>query len=144
MLAGAAMSPSLALAAPANRDASALAKYVGRTIFVEHRTRDEFKGRLLAILPDGLRMTAGLGERALTWSEVRRVFLEGDRLSDGIDKGVAIGLGLGLLGTQGMSCRNCPGRTLASIAVSAAVYGAIGAWIDHRNVGRTLVYVAPD
>lgn len=136
------MLPGIAAAEP-NRDPLLLTKHVGKTVFVQNRTDEELKGRLISVSRDLLIMSDGLGERALSWLEVKKVFLLGDRAADGFGKGAAVGLGLGIFGTQGLSCSDCPGRVAVGLIGAMAFYGAIGAWIDHRHVGRTLIYAAP-
>jgi hypothetical protein len=86
---------------------------------------------------------AGLGgvPRTLPVTEIVRVWLEGDSLTSGAIIGGAIGIPVGVLSCQGSVTENC--NVLGRAVLGAVLYGAIGAWIDSRHHGRTVIYREP-
>jgi hypothetical protein len=132
-----------AVADPVPGDRSLLMKYVGEPAHVVEWNGREYLVRIAGYTDSGLEVLEAATPRTIAWTDVRQVFVSGDPIHDGAGKGAAVGVGLGILSTQGSSCSDCPGQHLLMVAASMAFYGAIGAWIDHKSVGKTIIYRAP-
>ena len=73
-------------------------------------------------------------------SDIVRVFVDRDSVKDGAIIGGLIGLPLGVLSCQGSVSSDC--NAAGHAIVGGVVWGAIGAVIDWRHHGRTVIYRA--
>jgi hypothetical protein len=108
---------------------------------VQGRTGSPVLARVVSATNAELVVTLGGVPRTFPVMDIARISLEGDSLTSGAIIGGAIGFPIGVLSCQGSSSEDC--NTLGRAAFGAAFYGAIGAWIDSRHHGRTVIYRAP-
>lgn len=120
---------------------SSVARYAGRLVWVEGRTGGQLLARVVSATNAELVLTLGGVPRTLPVTEIVRVSLEGDSLTSGAIIGGAIGIPVGVLSCQGSVTEDC--NVLGRAVLGAALYGAIGAWIDSRHHGRTVIYRGP-
>lgn len=126
------------IAGAQNVGLSSVARYAGRLVWVQDRTGSELLARIVSATNVELIVTLGGAPRTLQVTDIVRISLDGDSLTSGAIIGGAIGFPVGVLSCQGSVTENCnfPARAL----FGAAIYGAIGAWIDSRHHGRTVIY----
>ena len=86
-------------------------------------------------------VTLGGVPRTLPVTNVVRLSLEGDSLTSGAILGGALGIPVGVLSCQGSVTEDC--NVLGRAVFGAAIFGAVGAWIDARHHGRTVIYRSP-
>lgn len=120
---------------------SSISGYVGRLLWIEDDTGGRVLARLVSVTDQEVMVTLGGVPRVFLAREVARVSVDGDSLTNGMVIGGLIGAPLGALSCQGSVTRNCD--MAPRMLVSGAVYAAIGAWIDARQHGRTVIYRAP-
>jgi hypothetical protein len=117
-----------------------LNQFSGQLIYVEDRAFRETLARLVAASDGELIVLVGGVEARLPVGGIRRVSVRGDSLRNGAWLGALAGIVPGIFGCQGASS-DCSVAGMLVVAVGA--YSALGAWIDSRRVGRTVVYEAP-
>ena len=123
-----------------SRGLSAVAPYAGRLVWVRDRTGSELLARVVSATDSELGVTVGGVGRTIPVTGIARVSIDGDSITDGMLIGAAIGVPWGVLACQGARTRCATGtNVLAGIAIS----GALGAWLDARHHGRTVLYRAP-
>ena len=118
-----------------------VARHAGRLVWLQNRTGGQLLARVVSATNAELTVTVGGVPRTFPVTEIARISLEGDSLTSGAIIGGAIGIPIGVLSCQGSNSEDC--NTLGRAAFGAALYGAIGAWIDSRHHGRTVIYRAP-
>ena len=106
-----------------------LNQFRGRMIYISSWQFSERLARCVGATATELTVTIGGIEQRLPRRDIRRVSIQGDSLANGTLLGAAVGV-LGGLAQGGAG----------TAAGGAAVYGGIGAWIDSRRVGRTVIY----
>lgn len=112
-------------------------------VVVRLRGGAELSGTFVSAAPDHLRLDLPSGERRVVPADmVVSVWRRGDRLVNGAVIGGLVGLAGGLLGQSG--CTNCGNERAVGVVVGVPLWAGVGAWIDARHRGRTLVYEAPD
>ncbi len=119
---------------------SSVARYAGRLVWVQDRTGSQLLARVVSATNTELILTLGGVPRTLPVTDVVRISLEGDSLTSGAIIGGAIGVPAGVLSCQGSGTEDC--NVLGRAGFGAAIWGAIGAWIDSRHYGRTVIYRA--
>jgi hypothetical protein len=134
------LASSLSIASGQRIGLSSVARYAGRLVWVQDRTGNQLLARVVSATNADLIVTLGGLPRTFPVTDVARISLEGDSLTSGATIGGAIGFPIGVLSCQGSSSEDC--NTLGRAAFGAALYGAIGAWIDSRHHGRTVIYRA--
>ena len=111
----------------------------GDFVYVTESSGVVVGGPLTSISPSGLTID-GHEFRPAPGLKIERL---GDSLRNGMLIGMAVGAGAAAV-TGGQGCassRDCPRR---AIFVGAVVfYGAVGAFIDWRHKGRTVIYHTP-
>ncbi len=115
-------------------------KAAGQLIYVEDRA---FRVTLMrCVRATGLELVAtGAGQvRRIVVADIRRVSITGDSVRNGALVGGLVGIGPGVMGCQGASGR-C--SVAASTVVGIGLFAGLGAWIDSRREGRTILYEAP-
>ena len=132
---------SMSIAWAQNSGLSSVARHAGRLVWVQGRTGSQVLARVVSATNAELVVTVGGVPRTLPVTEIVRVSLEGDSLTSGAIIGGAIGIPVGVLSCQGSVTENC--SVLGRAVLGAALYGAIGAWIDSRHHGRTVIYRGP-
>ena len=120
---------------------SSVARYAGRLVWVQDRTDSQLLARVISATNTELTLTLGGVPRTLPVTDIVRISLEGDSLTSGALIGGAIGIPAGVLSCQGSVTEDC--NVLGRAALGAAIWGTIGAWIDSRHHGRTVIYRAP-
>lgn len=137
----AALLASSSIAWAQNIGLSSVGRYAGRLVWVEGRTGSQLLARVVSATNAELVVTLGGVPRTLPVTEIVRVSLEGDSPTSGAIIGGAIGIPVGVLSCQGSVTEDC--NVLGRAVLGAALYGAIGAWIDSRHHGRTVIYRGP-
>lgn len=135
------LSSSLSIASAQSIGLASVARYAGRLVWVEGRTGSQLLARVVSATNAELVVTLGGVARTLPVTEIVRVSLEGDSPTSGAIIGGAIGIPIGVLSCQGSVTEEC--NILGRAVLGAALYGAIGAWIDSRHHGRTVIYRRP-
>jgi hypothetical protein len=120
---------------------SSVARYAGRVVGVEDRSGRQLLARVVSATATELMLTLGGVPRTVPVTDIVRISLEGDSLTSGAIIGGAIGIPVGVLSCQGSVTEDC--NVVGRAVLGAAVWGAIGAWIDSRHHGRTDIYRAP-
>jgi hypothetical protein len=123
-----------AYAAPTD-DLRDLERFEGQLIYVQLVSAEEILARLVTADDAVLVVTVGGTRRDIASSRIHQVSIRGDRLRNGIQIGAGIGAAWGILGTQGGV-----GHPTVGVALMTALGAAVGAWVDARHVGRTVVY----
>ncbi|NOT43059.1 MAG: hypothetical protein HOP14_00465 [Acidobacteria bacterium] len=133
-------------AVQAQRDAplQALAPYTGQVLTLRTRAGHDVLIRLVRAEPDRLVVTVGGLERTFGVAEIAAVSAVGDSVRNGALIGAALGA-VGLVFSRGEPpCpRGCPGRRAVGAGVAVGASAAIGAWVDARHRGRTVLYRSP-
>ena len=137
----AAILTSILWASPARAqpDFSGLKVKPGDFVYVTESSGVVVGGPLTRILPSALTID-GHEFKPAPGLKIERL---GDSLRNGTLIGMAVGAGLAAV-TGGQGCassRDCPRGAIFVGAV--AFYGAVGAFIDWRHKGRTVIYDAP-
>ena len=140
-LTSALLASSMSIAWAQNIGLSSVARYAGRLVWVQGRTGSQLLARVVSATNAELVVTLGGVPRTLPVTDIVRVSLEGDSLTSGAIIGGAIGIPVGVLSCQGSVTEEC--NVLGRAVLGAALYGAIGAWIDSRHHGRTVIYRGP-
>ena len=140
-LTAALLASSLSIAWAQNIGLSSVGRYAGRLVWVEDGTGSQLLARVVSATPAELILTLGGVPRTLPVTDIVRISLEGDSPTSGAIIGGAIGIPAGVLSCQGSVTEDC--NVVARAVFGAAVWGAIGAWIDSRHHGRTDIYRAP-
>ena len=104
----------------------------GDTVYVLDTMSREVTGVFGRVSDTAISLTVDGAEREIPFSEVRRVTRRG---GDSLWNGVLIGAGVGALGGSLQGARMA--------LTGAALYGALGAFIDSQKRGRVVVYSAP-
>lgn len=120
---------------------SRVAASTGKLAWVIDRTGRTLLVRIVSATDSELAITVGGAPQTIPVGEIARVFLDGDSVKDGAIIGGLIGLPIGVLSCQGSVTADCDYAGHAIIG--AVIYGAIGALIDWRHHGRTVLYRAP-
>ena len=120
---------------------SSVARYAGRLVWVQDRTGSQLLARVVNATNAELTMTLGGVPRTLAVTDIVRISLDGDSLTNGAIIGGVIGLPAGAFSCQGSVTEDC--NFLGRAILGAVIYGAIGAWIDSRHHGRTVIYRSP-
>jgi hypothetical protein len=133
------LAAGVALAMPAyaasTDDLRDLERFEGQLIYVQLVSAEEVLARLVTADDTVLVVTVGGTRRDIASSRIHQVSIRGDRLRNGIQIGAGIGAVWGILGTQGGV-----GHPTVGVALMTALGAAVGAWVDARHVGRTVVY----
>ena len=124
-----------------NAGLSSVARHAGRLVWVQDRTGSQLLARVVSATNTELILTLGGVPRTLPVADIVRVSLEGDSLTSGAVIGGASGIPAGVLSCQGSVTEDC--NVLGRAVLGAAIWGAIGVWIDSRHHGRTVIYRAP-
>jgi VIT1/CCC1 family predicted Fe2+/Mn2+ transporter len=132
--------PGLAAAQSHLSNLSGVNRAAGQLIYIEDRSLHETSMRCVRATDLELTATDAGRERRIAVSDIRRVTARGDSVRSGALLGGLVGIVPGYLGCQGASGR-C--SVTASTVASVGLFGALGAWIDSRHTGRTLLYEAP-
>jgi hypothetical protein len=140
-LTAAMLASPLSIAWAQNVGLSSVARYASRLVWVQDRTGSQLLARVVSATNTELILTLGGVPRTLPAADIVRISLEGDSLTSGAIIGGAIGIPAGVLSCQGSVTEDC--NVLGRAVLGAAVWGAIGAWIDSRHHGRTVIYRAP-
>lgn len=112
-------------------------------LIVGLRGGPELSGALVSVVPGALVLELNGGERrTVPLDMVTAVWRRGDRLRNGALIGGVVGLAGGLLGQSG--CTGCGRERAVGVLVGVPFWAGIGAWIDARHTGRTLVYRATE
>lgn len=130
--------PLVLVAAPAHvkaGDARHLRASQGHEVFVIDIDQREWRGTLLEVAAASVTIDAEAGPKRFPLDDVRRVDANGDRVRDGVIKGMAFGAFIGLVTSQYLGAGAIPRAML--------VYGAIGAGLDALNRCKWTVYRAP-
>lgn len=131
----AAIAPGPALA---QTDLTLVDRYRGAVVYLTPRASDEVLVRVVSAEPDTLVALVGGVERSFPRAEIAKVSVRG---RDSLKNGLLIGAGAGAL-MGGLSCQG--GSSTCSVAgatvAGAAVFAALGAWLDHRREGRVVIY----
>lgn len=125
----------------AQRDLSSLATRTGQIVYVLERGGAEVLARVQSATSSQLLVTVGGTPRAFNAAEIARVSIAGDSIRNGTLIGGVVGVGAGFFSLQGSPCTTC-GRAAAQILAGVAISAALGAWVDARKKGRTVVYRA--
>jgi hypothetical protein len=124
--------------ARAQSDFSGLNLRPGEVIFVTDSTGTSVSGPVSMISPSALRI-GGYEFKPAPGLKIER---RGDSLRNGTLIGLAVGVGIAAaVGGQGCTANECPKG--AWLVAPVAGYGALGAFIDWRHEGRTVIYRAP-
>ncbi len=137
----AALLASSSIARAQNIGLSSVARYAGRLVWGQDRAGSQLLARVVGATNAELIVTLGGVPRTLPVTGIVRISLEGDSLTRGAIIGGAIGFPAGVLSCQGSVTEDC--NVLGRAVLGAAIWGAIGAWIDSRHHGRTIIYRAP-
>jgi hypothetical protein len=124
--------------AEAGQSLTVLNGFTGQLAYLERSNGEEVLVRIVSATPDTLLVQRGGIDTKFSVTEVKRISLPGrDSLKNGTLIGAGAGAFLGAFSCQG-GTEHCSiaGATIAG----AVVFGAIGAWIDHRRKGRLVVY----
>jgi hypothetical protein len=140
LIAGLLASP-MSIAWAQNVGLSSVARYAGRLVWVQDLTGSQLLARVVSATNNELILTLGGVPRNVPAADIVRISLEGDSLRSGAIVGGAMGIPAGVLSCQGSVTEDC--NVLGRAVLGAAVWGAIGAWIDSRHHGRTIIYRAP-
>jgi hypothetical protein len=112
------------------QDASRLSvvnRVAGQVVFIERQTEQLTAGRVVSATDDSLLVQIGGVESRIAVGVIRQVYLPGrDAVKNGALIGAGSGAFMGAFACQGGSDRCSVG---AAIVGSAAVFGALGAWI---------------
>ena len=130
--------PLILVAAPAHvkaGDARHLRASEGQEVFVIDSDQREWRGKLLEVATASVTIDQQTGPKRFPLDDIRRVDADGDRIRDGLLKGVAFGAFVGLITSQYMGASMIPRGML--------VYGVIGAGLDALNRCKQTVYRAP-
>jgi F0F1-type ATP synthase assembly protein I len=130
--------PLILIAAPAHvkdGDVKHLNAAQGQEVFVIDSDRREWRGKLLDVASTSFTIDGQDGAQRFGLADIRRVDADGDRIRDGLIKGVLFGALVGLVTAQVFGAEVIPQTVL--------VYGAIGAGLDALNRCKQTVYRAP-
>jgi hypothetical protein len=131
----------LSIAWAQNVGLSSVARYAGRLVWVQDRTGSQLLARVVSATNAELTVTLGGVPRTFAVPDIIRISLDGDSLTNGTIIGAAIGVPAGAFSCQGSVTEEC--NFLWRAVLGAVIYGAIGAWIDSRHHGRTVIYRSP-
>jgi hypothetical protein len=122
----------------AQNDLSRVDRYRGALAYLTPRAGDEVLVRVVSAQIDTLVAQVGGVERSFSRAEIAKVSVQGrDSLKNGLLIGAGAGALMGSLSCQGGSSTcSVAGATVAG----AAVFAALGAWLDHRREGRVVIY----
>jgi hypothetical protein len=120
----------------AQSDFSGLKVAPGDVIYVTNSAGTVVSGPLTTISPSALTIDSHEFKPAPGLKIERR----GDSLKNGTLIGLAVGAGLAAMVASLGDCVAVECTKGASLLAPVAVYGAIGAFIDWRRKGRTLIY----
>ena len=140
-LTAALLASPLSIGSAQNVGLSSVARYAGRLVWVQDRTGSQLLARVVSATTTELILTFGGVPRTLPVTDIVRISLEGDSVTSGAIIGAAMGIPAGVLSCQGSITEDC--NVLGRAVFGAAVWGAIGAWIDSRHHGRTVIYRSP-
>ena len=141
VLVAALLASPLSIAWAQNVGLSSVTRYAGRLVWVQDRTGSQLLARVVSATNAELTVTLGGVARTFAVPDIVRVSLDGDSLTNGMIIGGAIGVPAGAFSCQGSVTEDC--NFLGRALLGAVIYGAIGAWIDSRHHGRTVIYRAP-
>ena len=140
-LTAALLASPMSIAWAQNVGLSSVVRYAGRLVWVEDRTGSQLLARVVSATNTELTFTLGGVPRTIPVTDIVRISLEGDSVTSGAVIGGAMGIPAGVLSCQGSVTEDC--SVLGRAVLGAVVWGAIGAWIDSRHHGRTIIYRAP-
>lgn len=114
------------------------------TVYVIDRAGTETRGRLVSITESLVSIDVNGATKTFTPDQVSLIERKGDSLKNGAIIGAVIGLGGGLLSAGLADCpgssSSCPGAKIVGVALSSAIYAAIGIGIDAAVSGRTRIW----
>jgi len=122
-----------------NDSLSRVHAYAGRLAQVLLKTDEQLLVRIVDATDAELMVTVGGVARTIAVGDLARVSIDGDSIKDGAIIGGLLGIPFGILGCSG-DASNCG---LAGVVIGPLFYGGIGALIDWRHHGRTVLYRAP-
>ena len=134
------LSPRGAFAQPSIVDA--LRPYKSELLIVRTSADRDLLVRLVDVSPDQISVTVAGMPRDIAVNRVIEVARTRRDTVKGAKIGAAIGLGLGVLATQGLDCSDCLAKGTALVGLSTAAYAGIGAWVGSRHHSRFVVYRA--
>jgi F0F1-type ATP synthase assembly protein I len=130
--------PLILIAAPSHvkdGDVRHLNAAQGQEVFVIDSDRREWRGKLLDVASASFTIDGQDGAKRFALDDIRRVDADGDRIRDGLIKGVLFGAFIGVVTSQYIGAEVIPQSML--------IYGAIGAGLDALNRCKQTVYRAP-
>ena len=137
-LTAALLASPLSNAGAQNPGLASVARSAGRLVGVQDRAGSQLLARVVDATNAELILTLGGVPRTFPVADIIRISLEGDSVTSGAIIGGAIGIPAGVLSCQGSVREDC--NVLGRAMFGAAIWGAIGAWIDSRHHGRTVIY----
>jgi hypothetical protein len=124
------------------RDLVSVNRLRGQVVYLLDNAGRETLVRVVAASDTQLTALVGGLETRFPVSDIRRISIHGrDSVKNGALIGASIGFVLGALAAEADDYQR-PSAVSGGLA-SATVFGAVGAWIDHRRDGRTTVYEGP-
>jgi hypothetical protein len=120
-----------------------LQPFIGHVVIIETNDRPQVIGRLVSAGDSAIVATVNGVETTLLPHEVRSVTADVDSMRIGLGIGAAVGVAAGILGAQGLSCSDCPGKIAAGAAFSIVAFSALGALIGKHHHRRVTVYRSP-
>jgi hypothetical protein len=141
MIAALAASPSPAAA----RDSTlhALQQFIGQVVVIETNDRPQVVARLVSADDSAIVATVAGVETTFRNTEVRSIAANQDSMKIGLFIGASVGVAGAILGAQGLSCSDCPGKVAAGAAVSIGAFTALGALIGKHHHRRVTIYRRP-
>ena len=126
---------------PQSKGLSPVGQYTGRLVWVVDRTGGQVLARVVSATDSDLAVTLGGVPQTIPAANIRRILIDGDSVRNGAIIGGLVGIPAGIFSCQGAPGPDCD--FIAHAIAGAAIYGALGAFIDLRIHGRTVIYRAP-
>jgi hypothetical protein len=117
-----------------------LQPFIGRVVVVETNDRPQVIARLVSADESAIVATVGGVETTFRNTEVRSIAADQDSMKIGLFIGASVGVAAAILGAQGSSCSDCPGKVAAGAAVSIGAFTALGALIGKHHHRRVTIY----
>jgi hypothetical protein len=117
-----------------------LQPFIGRVVVIETNDRRQLIARLVSGDESTIVATVAGVETTFRDTEVRSIAADQDSMKIGLFIGAGVGVAGAILGAQGLSCSDCPGKVAAGAVVSIGVFTALGALIGKHHHRRVTIY----